>query len=238
MKIWSISAGPLTVADWFFTAARRCLAHARRNDDLTADQRAALQTEGERFLAIAHELLAGGRAIEDFLRDVLGARRDDAGVLDFLCDAAQGEAWALLAIRQALLAEAGTTREAVLGAPLGTLKRASRPRTVEYARGTATRLKQLPPFAEQGPLVAKLEQRAGLYAETARLVDEAESHLETELRAPLAARLAALRVDVVRTRGRMLAALPAGLVDELFPRSAAGPRAETDGETTPADATP
>lgn len=131
--------------------------------------------------------------------------------------------------RKQTLADAGTTREAVMGAPLSVVKNVGRERTVAYAQATARELGQLPAFPERDGLVAKLTRRATAHEETAAAVDAASARIETELRSPLGVLCSQLRVDVVKLHGRLTARFPKPFVESLFPRSQRKGRAGEGG---------
>lgn len=219
MLLWPMNAAWRTVYGWLLTPVYRMAAHARRNEDLSDAKREILRTESTTLQAKAVRVRTGGRAVEDAEDDILRRARNETVVTDSLCDAAQDETYNVLDIRAPVLAGAGTSREAVLSAPLGRIKKVGRERTVEYAEGTARRLRNLPAFPERDTLADKLERRAKAHEKAADDVDDAENLVETQHCAPLEALTNQLRVDVIHLHGRLTAEFPREFVESLFPRS-------------------
>lgn len=219
MMLWPQGSGWMRVYRWLRSVARRAQAQAKRNEDLNDAQRRRLSEEAAAIEARAADVRLRGRALEDFEDETLGAARDEAVVTDALCDGAQTEVWNVLGARRAVLAQAGTSREAVLGAPLASIKRASRARTVDAAANTALELRALPEFAERDALAGRIERRGAGHAESVKAIDTAGDRVEAEHRVPLGALLNQLRVDVVRARGRLVAELPFEIVDSIFPHA-------------------
>jgi hypothetical protein len=191
-------------------------AQAARNEELTDDQRATLRAEADELEPQAATLKARGRAIEDIEDNELTGARDESEVTDYLCDDAQGETWNVLNFRKNVLAAAGTDRASVMGAGLSTLKKASRDKTIKYARDTARGLDTLPEFAERDGLVSKLERRATAHEEVTTAISTIENRLETEHRAQIGAQINQLRVDMVKLYGRLLSSFPRDFVESLF----------------------
>jgi hypothetical protein len=208
---------PWSNALWAARAHHRMKARAEHDGDLTPEQRSALTSEAEKLKDLALGLISKGRELEDFLLWILSGRREDTYILDALCDTAQTQVWAILGLKQSLLASANTTRENVLGAPLATIKKSGRARTVVHSRDVVRGLRSLPEFPERDGLATKLE-RSGQALDVGT---DALTGCETEAsdrRVSIETSINTARTEVIRVYGRLLDRFPRAEVEALFPR--------------------
>lgn len=218
MEIWIAGAGPWTVEDYLRRFCFRALSHSRINEDLNDAQREALRTAAARHQEPMSILRTGARALEDFEDVELLESREQVNVRDGLVDGAEGEAWKIVGLREAVIAAVGQSREKVFSTTrIGDIKNASREVTVATAAEVAGNIRRLPAFDERDRLAERLEARGAAMADDLRALHGHEERW-TAQRGELQRVMDAQRVEIVRTYGSLLTVLPKTFVETLFPR--------------------
>lgn len=217
MDVSGMGKAPVSAALWLARACHRMTSRATHDDDLNDEARETLRTEAAQLRELAVALLTQGRALEDFAIWQLASRREDTYVLDGLCDGAQTETYAILGLKTAVLSAAGKTREGVLGAPLTTIKKVGRARTVAYARDVTRELRALPDFPEREGLATKLARRGEALDVATDALFGTETE-ESERSLAIETSLDNAKNQAIRAYGRLLDRFPRNEVEALFPR--------------------